>query len=172
MTGQYLFHPDSLEGKAIACVLHEGHLLDDRRWDEWLALYHDDALFWLPTRRSDGEPLASPDDGVSLMYHDARRGLEERVARIRSGKTVTAEPLPRTTHLITAPRASAHAGGEVEVVSRWATLIYEPRTARQHQLGGCYQHRIMEGERGMVIVAKKIILMNEEIPTQLDFYCV
>ena len=30
------------------CLLEEAACLDERRWDDWLAMYEDDCLFWLP----------------------------------------------------------------------------------------------------------------------------
>jgi len=36
-------------------VIHrEALYLDERRWDDWLALYHDDAEFWVPAWRGLG----------------------------------------------------------------------------------------------------------------------
>ena len=40
-----------LEVAFVACgvVAREALLLDAQRWDDWLALYAEDARFWLPT---------------------------------------------------------------------------------------------------------------------------
>ena len=54
-------------------LLHEARLLDEARFDEWLALFTPDAQYWVPS-----EPKQqSPHDTVSLMYDD-RRLLETR----------------------------------------------------------------------------------------------
>lgn len=172
MIAGYCVAPGTPEAAAIACVLHEGHLLDDRRWDDWLALYDPGATFWLPAWRDEDERLDSPEAGVSLIYHDSRGGLEDRVGRVRSGKSVTTMPLPRTTHLITAPRARLLADRTVEVDSRWMVWLYQPRTAKLQALAGHYRHRIgIDGETCRIL-AKTITLMNDEIPTQLDFYAI
>jgi len=55
--------------------MHEARLLDDGRFDEWLALFTEDAWYWIPT-----EPeQQSPFDTVSLVYDD-RRLLETPAA--------------------------------------------------------------------------------------------
>ena len=36
-------------------LYHEAALLDERRFDEWLALFTDDALYWVP-QGEDGDP--------------------------------------------------------------------------------------------------------------------
>jgi len=67
--------------EAIACgVLYaEAECLDERRWDDWLALYAVDCTFWVPSWISDDEACADPSRQVSLIYYSSRSGLEERV---------------------------------------------------------------------------------------------
>src|SRR6476646_6401147 len=58
---------------------HEVRLLDEAKFDDWLALFTLDAWYWVPT-----EPdQANPHDTVSLIYDD-RRLLETRVRRLAS----------------------------------------------------------------------------------------
>src|SRR5262249_51901988 len=60
-------------------LMHEARLLDEARFDEWLALFTEDAWYWIPI-----EPeQKSPFDTVSLIYDD-RRLLETRVRRLAS----------------------------------------------------------------------------------------
>ncbi|MDO9714523.1 aromatic-ring-hydroxylating dioxygenase subunit beta, partial [Paracraurococcus lichenis] len=82
---------------AVAELLYrEGLLLDRQDWDGWLALYLEDAEFWVPAWTTEHTTTTDPARQVSLIYHDSRFGLEERVMRIRTRKSVTAMPLPRT----------------------------------------------------------------------------
>jgi benzoate/toluate 1,2-dioxygenase beta subunit len=41
-------------------LYREAAYLDERRWQEWLALYADDAEFWLPAWDEDGRPTDDP----------------------------------------------------------------------------------------------------------------
>lgn len=54
-------------------------LLDEARYDEWLALFTAQGWYWVPS-----EPgQQSPRDAISLRYDD-RRLLETRVRRLMS----------------------------------------------------------------------------------------
>ena len=52
----------------------EGHLLDDRQYDDWLALYAENAEYWVPSS-DDGQILISdPQSEISLIYYPSRAG--------------------------------------------------------------------------------------------------
>ena len=44
------------QAAAEAFLLHEARLLDEARWDEWLALFTDDATYWVPSQPGQAEP--------------------------------------------------------------------------------------------------------------------
>ena len=70
--------------QAQRLLFDEAAALDQRRWDDWLALYTEDCEFWVPAWKSEDVPTGDPGSEVSLVYYDSRAGLEERVWRIRS----------------------------------------------------------------------------------------
>ncbi len=87
-------------------IFREARLLDTGEWADWVAMYSEDAVFWVPAWLDEYTTTSDPRTQVSLLYHDARRGLEERIARIESRKSITAPPLPRTVHQISNLEAS------------------------------------------------------------------
>src|SRR5436305_11622854 len=64
----------------------EGLYLDRKDWPAWIAMYHPDATYWVPAWKDEDTPTSGPDTEISLIYHDNRFGLEERIARIQSRK--------------------------------------------------------------------------------------
>jgi 3-phenylpropionate/cinnamic acid dioxygenase small subunit len=82
-------------------LLHEAHCLDSRKWDEWLELYTEDAVFWVPAWKDEEHQTDNPDREVSMMYYGQRARLAERVWRARSGQSIASAPLPRTMHSVT-----------------------------------------------------------------------
>src|SRR5215468_12713383 len=60
-------------------LLHEARLLDEGKFDDWLALFTPDAWYWVPSEPDQD----NPHDTVSLIYDD-RRLLETRVRRLAS----------------------------------------------------------------------------------------
>src|SRR3977135_1617673 len=84
-------------------VLHEARLLDEAKFDDWLALFTDDGWYWVPS-----EPgQANPHDTVSLIYDD-RRLLETRIRRLASPRMYSQEPRSRCSRIV--PHATLEDG--------------------------------------------------------------
>lgn len=155
---------------ATDLLYREGALLDNRDWDRWLDLYARNAVYWVPAWRDECEQTADPDTEISQIYHDARRGLEERVMRVRSGKSVIALPLPRTTHFVTNIDATMREPGVVSARANWMVQVYEPRSGKQYANFGHYELRLAEHDAAWRIAWKKIQLKNDLIPALIEFY--
>src|ERR1700739_2546463 len=54
-------------------LMHEARLLDESKFDDWLALFTADAWYWVPSEPDQRDPQQT----VSLIYDD-RRLLEAR----------------------------------------------------------------------------------------------
>ncbi len=162
--------------EAADLLYREGHALDNRRWDDWLALYCEDAIFWMPAWKGEHELTDAPDREVSLMYYTARAGLEDRVWRLRSGLSTASSPLLRTSHGITGVVVvgATDSGDSIhaEVHANWTCHTFNLRDSGQHVFFGRYEHVLRQEGGVWKIATKKIVLMNDRIPTMLDFYCV
>jgi 3-phenylpropionate/cinnamic acid dioxygenase small subunit len=158
--------------QAAAFLFREARHLDKGEWSEWVAMYREDAVYWLPAWRDEYETTDDPQTEVSLIYHNSRLGLEERIARIESRKSITALPLPRTLHLIGNVELGDAGPAHIETESTFAVHVYDPRTAKEHTRFGRYQHRISREQDGWRIAKKKIILVNDKVPAVLDFYSI
>lgn len=157
---------------ARALVHREARLLDERRWADWLALYRPDATFWMPAWDAEFVLTADPDREVSLIYYASRAGLEDRVWRIESGKSVASMPLARTTHLIAGVELLDQASDRLRVASAWTTHVWRTKTKQAVTFFGRYEHELARADDGWRIRRKKIVLVNDTVPTMLDFYCV
>lgn len=158
---------------ARAFLEAEGALLDDRLWDEWLALYTEDAVFWVPAWTSEETPTSDPLTEVSLIYHDRRERLAERVWRVRSGLSLASSPLQRTAHMVSGVRIVDEAqDGSTRVRSTWTVHRYDPRRKIQNAFFGRAEHRLVRIDGAWRIAAKTVWLLNDLIPTVLDFYMI
>lgn len=157
---------------AAATIYREARLLDTGEWTDWVAMYSEDAVYWVPGWLDEYTTTSDPDTQVSLLYHDARRGLEERIARIESRKSITALPLPRTVHQISNLEASESGPGEINCQSVFSVHVYDPRIAKEHLRHGRYQHTLRRDGDTWKIARKVITLVNDRVPTVLDFYSI
>ncbi|RST77726.1 aromatic-ring-hydroxylating dioxygenase [Siminovitchia acidinfaciens] len=92
------FPPVSLELRAEAerVLFKESRLIDELRLEEWLSLFSEESLYWVPTVPGGGDPRKE----VSIAFDDRRR-LEDRIYRIRTGYAYSQLPLSRTRRMLT-----------------------------------------------------------------------
>ncbi len=156
---------------AARLLFREGRFLDQQDWDGWLSLYHPDAVFWVPAWKSEHVPTSDPNREISLIYHDSRAGLEERIMRIRSKKSITAMPLPRTVHHVGNILLMDEQPGLTSASASWTVHVVDPRTGREHVHFGRYdvQLSLAAGDEWL-IRSKRILLVNDLVPTAIDFY--
>ena len=138
-------------------LIHEARLLDEARFDEWLALFTLDAWYWVPA-----EPgQASPRDTISLMYDDPRL-LETRVRRLASPRIYSQEPRSRTSRIVANVTIEESANDACIVRSKFQLLEY--RREAQRIFGGTYLHRLVGGTNGIRIAWKRVDLVNCDAP--------
>jgi 3-phenylpropionate/cinnamic acid dioxygenase small subunit len=151
-------------------LYQEAAYLDERRWAEWLALYTEDAEFWVPAWDEDGRPTDDPQSQLSLIYYDSRAGLEDRIWRIQSGLSPASSPLIRTCHLITNVRITAVVESQPQVSSHWQVQIYRPEKQQAFTYFGFYEHVLRSEKDTLRIAKKKVVLLNDVVETVLDIY--
>jgi len=151
----------------------EGHYLDTRQWEKWLDLFTEDVVFWVPAWRDEAEPTTDPDRELSLIYDIDRQALVDRVWRIRSGMSVASTPLMRTAHQVSNVLLPDPPGEtEAEVRATWAVHLFNPANGRQHVFFGLYESTLRFVDGRWKIARKKVLLLNDRIPTVLDIYMI
>ena len=82
----------------IDFVVHEARLLDAKRYDEWNALFTDDAFYWVPL-------VPDQEDGVNHTSHLYEDKLlrELRIERLKSPRAFSQQPPSRCHHLLQVP---------------------------------------------------------------------
>jgi 3-phenylpropionate/cinnamic acid dioxygenase small subunit len=172
---------NELSTDAAAALIHaEALCLDEHRWADWLALYTDDAVYWIPSWKDDHSITEDPGTEVSFMYAAGRRRLEERVKRASGTKSVASMPLPRTLHCVSnvivdkaaALDSKGHGAPQWRVRSNCVTHIYDLRNDGLKAMACRYEHLLVGEGDALRIARKKIVLINDNVPTVLDFYCV
>lgn len=162
----------SEDRNALACelVALEAQLLDEQAWDDWLALYEDNAQFWVPMWKDESHLTTDPLRELSFIFLDGRKYLAERVHRVTSGRSVASTPVPRTTHLVAGSIAKAGHGDTVSVKSAWSSHIYQHKEARLVTYAGRYEHDLAWDGAALRIRRKKIILTNDQLVSKVDFF--
>ena len=150
----------------------EAHYLDTQRWDEWLELFVEDCEFWVPAWKAEHELTSDPKRELSLVYIPARSGLEDRVWRVRSGRSVASMPMPRTQRSITNVLVKNEGTPEaMTVLSNWTVHMFTTKDRESHVFFGRAEHDLVQRDGVWKIRRKKVVLLNDRMPAALDFYC-
>jgi ethylbenzene dioxygenase beta subunit len=135
-----------------AFVLREARLLDERRFSDWLALFAEDGVYWVPA--APGQ--ASPQDALSL-FHEPKPLLAMRVARLERPDMHAQAPVTRTIHHVSAVEVA-----DLEV--RSALLIAEWRAGESRWFAARVLHRLRREPAGLRIALKRVDLIDSEAP--------
>lgn len=157
----------------LALIHREARLLDTQAWDEWLALYADDCVYWVPAWDGEHRLTDNPDTEISLIYYEGRAGLEDRIWRIRSGKSVASTPMPRTVHVVGGVELLDAKTLTLELCASWTTHVYRVKR-KEHQVHcGRYEYTLKrpDSDSEWKIGRKKVTLVNDTVPTMVDIYC-
>lgn len=154
----------------VRAFLHaETRALDDRDWDDWLAFYHDDCVFWMPAWDDHDTLTEDPETEISLIYYGDKQGIQDRVFRIKTDRSsATSLPEPRTQHHIANVEILSQQNGELRLRFNWQTLSYRYAATDQHW-GTSFYTLDTTGERPL-ITAKKVVLKNDHIHHVIDIY--
>ncbi len=163
---------ETMSAAATELLAREAVYLDERRWDEWLDLFARDCEFWVPAWTAEGNLTANPQTELSFMYFAGRGGLEDRIVRIRSGRSPAALPLPRTTHMVGNILALEKPQQQrVRLRSSWTCHAFFPLMEVTHTFFGRAEYELALRDEQWIIAKKKTILENDRIPVPIDIYC-
>jgi benzoate/toluate 1,2-dioxygenase beta subunit len=147
--------PDAAERDRFRRLIEgEARLLDRLRYDEWLALYTAECVYWVPSTPAAGDPRRE----ISVMFDDRRR-LEDRIYRIRTGFAWSQAPASRTVRLITNVEVFATAREDTRMV-RSNFLISEFWGDETRILTGWAGHRVVGTGDTWKIQAKQVNLID------------
>ena len=138
-------------------LLHEARLLDEGKFDDWLALFTPDAWYWVPSEPDQADPIET----VSLIYDD-RRLLETRVRRLASPRMYSQEPRSRTSRIVT--NVTIEEAGKDACTARSKFMMIEYRREQQRLFGGTALHRLIQRNGRITIASKRVDLVNCDAP--------
>jgi len=112
------------DAEALLCL--EARLIDDWQLEEWLELFTEDALYWIPI-----DDQKSVDENLSHIWDDAKK-REERVYHLLHVRFPAQAPRSRTVHVIGSVEVEPDGA---ETLVRSAQIMWELRTGDHKQVG-------------------------------------
>jgi benzoate/toluate 1,2-dioxygenase beta subunit len=138
-------------------VYREARLADEHEYEEWEALWADDAVYWVPANGDHTDPLTS----VSVIF-DNRSRIGTRVRQLLTGKRHAQSPPSRLRRLVANVELMRHDGDELVVGANF--LVYESRVRRGTLWAGRTEYHLRDTPGGLRLVRKDVRLVDNDRP--------
>jgi 3-phenylpropionate/cinnamic acid dioxygenase small subunit len=150
------------EYRAAVDFLHrEARLADEARYAEWLALWTDDGVYWVPATT---DPAADPERHLSHIY-DNRARLETRVKLLMTGHRYSQEPPSPMRRLVSNVEVAPAGDGELSVASNF--VLGELSVQARHEMRwwvGRAIHRLRPADGALRMSRKTVVLVDAGEP--------
>jgi 3-phenylpropionate/cinnamic acid dioxygenase small subunit len=133
-------------------LYREARLLDEKQWDEWYALFTEDAYYWVPLTHGQPDGI----DHTSLAYED-KLLLRLRIERLK-GSPPSQQPESWSQHVLQAPEIAMADGGAWRTRTPFA--YFEARGDAMLTLAGTAEHHLVRDGTSLRIRLKRINLVN------------
>lgn len=145
-------------------LYREARLMDGHAYDEWLALWTEDALYWVPSNDDD----IDPERHVSIVYEN-RAGLEDRIARLKSGAAYAQDPKSRLSRVVSNVEVE-EGNNNSEVIVHSTFNLTALRRRRMDTFAGRSIYKLRCNGDSFKIAYKKVLLINnDEVIHNLTF---
>ncbi|MGY3607377.1 aromatic-ring-hydroxylating dioxygenase subunit beta [Bradyrhizobium neotropicale] len=135
----------------------EARLQDTHAYDEWEALWADDATYWVPANGSDTDPERQ----MSIIY-DNRSRIGVRIDQLKTGRRHTQTPRSELARIISNVELVTRVGDEIEV--RANAFIFEDNLRGETLWASRNEYRLRITDGGFKLVRKKVGLVNNHKP--------
>jgi 3-phenylpropionate/cinnamic acid dioxygenase small subunit len=153
--GDDLIVDDAVERDRFRLLLErEARLLDQLRFDEWLALYCAECIYWVPGTPEAGDPRRE----IAISFDDRRR-MEDRIYRLRTGYAWSQAPKSRTMRMVSNVEVFNTKQPAARMV-RSNYLISEFRMDGTRYLSGWCGHRFVERNGRWEIAVRQVNLID------------
>lgn len=146
---------DVADKDLIDFVVREARLLDAKRYDEWNALFTEDAIYWIPA-------APGQEDGVTHISHMYEDKLlrDLRIERLKSPRAYSQQPPSRCHHLLQMPTVESRDAATSRFVVRTEFHYTEAQgDDMQFYVGTCTHHlAVVDGALKMTL--KRVDLLN------------
>jgi 3-phenylpropionate/cinnamic acid dioxygenase small subunit len=155
-------------------LFREAWLLDKHRFHEWLALFADDAHYWMPARETipESAPPVNPElELAGALFNDDKAFLALRVQRLDTGLAHAEQPPSRTRHLIGNVQVLARDDllGEAQVHSCF--LLFQSRLeSSEHLFSGEREDVLRRVDGQWRIARRKVLLDHTRLPRVLTTF--
>jgi 3-phenylpropionate/cinnamic acid dioxygenase small subunit len=139
-------------------LFQEARLLDERRYDEWLSLFADEGLYWMPSDDLTADPATS----VTIVYEDVE-ALRARIGRLNTGKQYAQDPPSRICRAVSNVYIDGGAEDTEDLTVRSVLVAVEARRHHTKRVYGAHvSHILRPSGASFAIVRKRVDLVDND----------
>jgi len=151
-------------------LYREAELLDERRYEDWLALLADDIRYWMPMRRNvkfGEERREFTRETTDIAWFDEGKDtLTRRVRQIQTGIHWAEEPQSRIAHLVSNVQlleATPSVAEASEVAVKCRFLIYRNRVETETDILVGKREDLLRREGDDWRIARRKIILDQNV---------
>ena len=145
--------------RAEQFLYHQAEILDDRRWEDWMALFTQDGTYWMPA-----DPAHEDPDGIPSIFHEDRYLMLTRIRRLEHPRAWSQSPRNRTSHVVSNVIVESEDPKTGDLVVRSKFHVVEYRLDAQRYFAGSYRHELTATPEGLKISRQRVDIVNVEGP--------
>jgi benzoate/toluate 1,2-dioxygenase beta subunit len=139
-------------------LYHQAEIADDKRWDDWLALFTEDGKYWMPAQ-ADQETA----EGVPNIFYEDLYLMQMRIKRVCHPNAHSQAPTQRLSRVVSnVIIGKEEANGDIVARSRFHLVEYRLET--QRFFSGKYTHHLAKTPDGYKIKLQRVDIANVEGP--------
>lgn len=142
----------------------EAALLDAHRYEDWLALFAEDAFYFMPLRRTRMQRELDREftqPGEMAFFDDNKGQLASRVAKLLTGRSWSEDPPSRTRHMITNVRVVEDTSGELTVESNFH--LYRTRLKSEEDSWIGSRRDVLRRADDSFLIVKRTIMLEQTV---------
>ena len=137
-------------------LYRQADLLDSKRWQDWIDLFADDGVYWMPP-----EPSYTTWDGTPAIFAEDKNLMSVRMRRVLHPDAWSQRPLWETNHVVSNVMIDKLSReGDVTVRSRFHMM--ELRRDDVRHFAGSYRHELKKTSDGYRIKLQRVDIANAQ----------
>ena len=148
---------ESLVAQIEQFLYYQSELLDRKLWDQYIDLFADDGVYWMPATTDQTEWLDSPS-----IFAEDKRLMQVRAGRVTHPNAWSQAPQWGTSHLV--GNVAIESIDAVTVVVRSRFQMAELRRDTMRHFAGTYRHTLRRIGEEFKIVVQRVDLLNGQTP--------
>ena len=140
-------------------IYREARLADELEYEEWEALWTDDAIYWVPANGDDIDPSTQ----MSILF-DNRSRISTRIKQLQTGKRHSQNPPSRLRRLVSNVELLEPAEESEDIRAGANFLVFESRERGVTLWAGRSEYGLRRSDDGLRMAYKKVLLANNDRP--------